>query len=520
MTLLLITVRFLDERYHGLLDREGTPEWPPSPYRLLQALVAGVANRDELLIGPDTLNNRCYSEVGKAIGWLQQLSPPTIVSPKSKIGRTIINFVPNNDGDKKFDRQNRLTARPATATLFLLEPSQKPEVHYVWDISDCNSPPLDRIRDAARSLTSLGWGIDMAFADAKCVDTTHVEQLQGIRWYPKANAWRNEGMLRTPTYDGDNGQCTLCDLRRCHHSAMSRIQHGRPLKAVDKPSMFDRVLYSSIERPVGRPIALFELKNFDGSYYRYSPQRAICLAGMVRHLAIEQMTRLPPPGVADDWVKVYVAGHGNDGSNAHQQISYIPLPSIGHRHADPGIRRVMIAAPFGDDDLLNYIARRLSGLQLVPKDESEFPSGDAPLLVPMRGDNVTRCYTAPSATWYSFTPVILDGHVKRKAESGTTDHAQWISKALERAGIEQPCDFEWSAFSMFSKSLSAHKYDRHKRPQGFLRPSHLKSQTAVHLTIRFHDGTEAKTPVAVPGPIAIGAGRHCGLGTMASPYDA
>ena len=54
MTHLVLTVRFLDDRYHGLLDRGGPPEWPPSPFRLFQALVAGVARRGELVIGPDT----------------------------------------------------------------------------------------------------------------------------------------------------------------------------------------------------------------------------------------------------------------------------------------------------------------------------------------------------------------------------------------------------------------------------------------------------------------------------------
>ena len=48
MTHLLIAVHWLDDRYHGLLDREGPPEWPPSPYRLFQALVAGAARRGEL----------------------------------------------------------------------------------------------------------------------------------------------------------------------------------------------------------------------------------------------------------------------------------------------------------------------------------------------------------------------------------------------------------------------------------------------------------------------------------------
>jgi hypothetical protein len=86
---------------------------------------------------------------------------------------------------------------------------------------------------------------------------------------------------------------------------------------------------------------------------------------------------------------------------------------------------------------------------------------------------------------------------------------------LRQAGIDQPCEFDWSPFSWFSKSYSAHKYDRRKRPQGYIRPSYLLSRSAVHLTLRFHDSTKGKSPVDVPGPIAIGDGRHCGLGALA-----
>src|ERR1700722_17123719 len=115
MTHLLLTVRWLDDRYHGLLDRGGPPEWPPSPFRLFQALVAGVARRGEL-----------DSPIGQSLSWLQKLDPPIIITPKSKTGQAITRFVPNNDGDKKFDRQERLTAKPTIPTLMLLEPHQKP----------------------------------------------------------------------------------------------------------------------------------------------------------------------------------------------------------------------------------------------------------------------------------------------------------------------------------------------------------------------------------------------------------
>lgn len=89
------------------------------------------------------------------------------------------------------------------------------------------------------------------------------------------------------------------------------------------------------------------------------------------------------------------------------------------------------------------------------------------------------------------------------------------------------CDFEWKAFSHSPRSLSSHKYDRNKRPIGYIRPSYLLSQTAVHLQIRFGrreipgDRHSRWIPAEypVPAPLAIGAGRHCGLGIFAAIND-
>jgi len=120
-------------------------------------------------------------------------------------------------------------------------------------------------------------------------------------------------------------------------------------------------------------------------------------------------------------------------------------------------------------------------------------------------DTVSYLYTQPANAWASVTPVILPGHDDHKPEKTR----KLIEKALAQSGIEQPCEFEWSAFSRFPKSLSAHKCDRHKRLTGYIRPDHLRTQTAVHLMLRFNDD------VNVPGPLAVGAGRHCGLGVLA-----
>lgn len=492
MTHLLLTVRWLDDRYHGLLDREGPPEWPPSPYRLFQALVAGVARRGEL-----------DSTLGESLAWLQTLDSPTIVAPRSRPGQVITRFVPNNDGDKKPDRQNRLTRKTSRPTL-MLDP---PEVHYLWQIEMKDEAQARLVCQAARYLTCLGWGIDMAYSDGQLIDIDKIGKLVGVRWYAQKGVMQDSGLLRVPVFDLETKENTLCDLKRAHQSALNRIEHGKPLNTVVKPKVFDRVFYESRERLLGRPSVIFELRNDDDSFFSYSQAKLIHIAGMVRHLAIEAMSKSSPDGVETDWVETYVAGHARPGVKEHRQFSYLPLPSIGHPHADQQIRRVMIAAPLGDDHFLQHLAMLLAGQKLKPLPETKLDHPST--LVCVRNDKVARFYTQPSSTWASVTPVILPGHDDHKPDKTR----KLIKAALRQSGIDQPCEYEWSAFSRFPKSLSAHKYGRDKQLTGYTRPDHLLTQTAVHLTLRFNDDLK------VLGPLAIGAGRHCGLGVFATANE-
>jgi CRISPR-associated protein Csb2 len=169
----------------------------------------------------------------------------------------------------------------------------------------------------------------------------------------------------------------------------------------------------------------------------------------------------------------------------------------------------MIAAPVGDGVWLEHLARRLAGQQLVPQRGVEFGEKRAPSLVRVRQDNVVGKYTGPANVWSSVTPVILPGHDDHKPAKTR----RLIEKALAQSGVEQPCEFEWSAFPRWPKSLSAHKYDKNNKPIGYIRPDHLLTETAVHLTLRFDEG------VRVPGPLSIGAGRHCGFGILAAVTD-
>ncbi len=477
MTLLRITIRWLDDRYHGLLDRDGPPEWPPSPYRLFQALVAGAARAGKL------------DKLTQPLHWLELQTPPIIITPPSKPGQIITRFVPNNDGDKKPDRQDRLTGKTFRPTIML----EAPEVHYLWEC-DAQSRQAEDVMEAARCLICLGWGIDMAYADASLITEEDIGKIAGIRWIPKPDTWRDEGMLRV------NRQGSLNDLRYAHQSALNRIDHGKTLKIVEKPHVFKHVFYASPERPLGRPCIFFVLRDGEGEFFPYPQAKLIHIAGMMRCAAIKAMQDYPPRGINDpkSWVDTFVAGHRN-GNNEHKQFSYVPLPSIGHEHADCDIRRVMIVAPFGEDANLDHLAEQLDGRQLQCEGR-----GAAPRLQRQRGDGVTKQYTEKSATWATVTPIILPGHDDHKPAKTR----KLLETALRQSGIEQPCEFTWSAVPNFKNCLSAYKHDRQGRPIGYFRPDHLAGLTAVHARITFTH------PVA--GPIIIGAGRHCGLGTLAA----
>jgi CRISPR-associated protein Csb2 len=270
--------------------------------------------------------------------------------------------------------------------------------------------------------------------------------------------------------------------------------------------------------PMPRPHTIFKLVDDDYDTVAYHHARLIHVAGMVRHAAIELMSRNPPRDLrgfsSHEWVDQYVAGHLPRGDESdgrsHAQLSYVPLPSTGHAHADPAVRRVMIVAPLGDEAWLDHLTERLDGQPLEPLPGTTLQRGTyLQRILDKRQDGVRDAYTRESRSWASFTPVILPGHDDRKPDKTR----KLILKALAQSGMDQPCQFEWGSFSAFPKSFSAHKYVRDesardgKQPVGYVRPNHLLHQSAVHLRLRFDD--------PVSGPIIIGAGRHCGFGLLA-----
>lgn len=521
---LCITFRFIQPLplFHGRADA-GTPEWPPSPLRVFQALLnaTGMLHRGRPI----------DSEVRSALCTLETIRPH-IVAPEAQPATVgYRSYVPHNQADlvtAAWDRGN-LDANIASHRMekdvrpmrLAFADDGIPAVHYLYSLdmpSDACQRILKVIRPCVRSITALGWGIDQIVADATLLAKTDSAQLEGQPWRPAS--W---GSLRLRVH------CmgTLDALLNRHQKFVNRLVDGN-FTPVPPIAAMDVVPYRRDTDPAPRPYAAFKFVDENDDTVNYPQARLVHIAGMVRHRAIVCMKRFPPGDLRgrdpESWVEEYVAGHQAAAEKAadapHAQFSFVPLQSIGHEHTDPGVRRVIIIAPFGDEAWLAHLAEQLDGELLKPLPNTALPPGtrlQRKSESKQMRDGVLQAYTRESTTWASVTPVILDGHVKKKRiksedgrESEVTNHVELICRALKRAGIEQACEFEWNAFSRFGKSLSAHKYDRDKRPTGYIRPDHLLTQTAVHVTIRFSDALK------VPGPIAIGAGRHCGLGVFAS----
>jgi CRISPR-associated protein Csb2 len=469
--------------------------------RLFQALVAGN--------GPSLGNG---SDIETALCWLESQPPPTVLAPPSKTGVPCPLYVPNNAMDlvaKGWVRGNTEASIAEHRTLKTARPTHLrggDTVHYLWPIAsnDAVSPPVGTLTQAVERMVALGWGMDLVVAQCRVLSSGDATGNGLERWDVAQD--HATSTLRCPVVG------SLDALVERHAAFLNRLADDT-FHPVPPLTAYRAVGYRRPADPISLPTAVFELRHDDGSFCRYSQRKLIHIAGMVRHLAIEAMQRSPPSGVADDWVERYVAGHRDEDAAEHRQFSYLPLPSIGHDYSDQAVRRVMVAAPVGDDAWLKHLAVRLAGKQLKPEPTRNDPFGEQgpPTLMSVYSDKVARRYTAAAKRWASVTPVILPGHNDRK----TAKTRKLIEAALTQSGIEQPCTYEWSAHARFRNSLSAHKYHKDrdtkaKRWQFQDVKEYLQGKTWVHLTLTFDD------ELMVGGPLAIGAGRHCGFGLMAA----
>ena len=180
---LCISVTFLQPTFHGRLGKgeSARPEWPPSPLRLFQAMVAGAAARWGADGGRARLTADSPVAAFRWLGCLTETAPPIILAPRHQSGISYTLSVPNNAMDlvaaawTRGNYSNVGDANPAThRTMKSVRPTHLVDgttVYYLWGLPEPHTREtanhIATLTAAARSIVALGWGIDCAIGDAR-----------------------------------------------------------------------------------------------------------------------------------------------------------------------------------------------------------------------------------------------------------------------------------------------------------------------------------------------------------------
>src|SRR5438105_1310778 len=128
---LCITIRFHDGLFHGRRDG-GEPEWPPSPLRVFQALVAAAAAH--------TNERRALVQAAPMLRWLESQPAPVIVAPAARRGEKYRLYVPDNVGD--LVARSWRKGNPGSIADYRSEKDVQPmhldsegAVHYLWPLT-------------------------------------------------------------------------------------------------------------------------------------------------------------------------------------------------------------------------------------------------------------------------------------------------------------------------------------------------------------------------------------------------
>lgn len=494
---LLISVRFHDGRYHG------TGDWPPSPARLFQALVAAAA-----LPGLDDF--KC-----EALRWLEKLDAPTIVAPVEHKGQNVNLFVPNNDLDAKGGDIRRIAEiRSATKRIRPRLFDAAVPLLYIWRFDD-NESRAKCICDIANCLYQLGRGVDMAWAVGELIDEARTETL--LNDYPGAiyrPSQRGKGLaLDCP----DEGSLASLEIRhKANAHRFTRVNGKTQFANAPKPR-FRAVAYNSPATSL-----LFDLRYTIAPGAPFAPWPLKNAVALVRTLRDGACARLEQHFNGSGVVEKVLIGRNATEADKALRVRIIPLPSIGHIHAHPGIRRVLVEVPPDCPIRVKDMAWAFAGLEVVApvhdEETGEILSSSVEL-VEADDDSMLAHYgvaeEGAARLWRSVTPLALPEDAKRrrinpvnsheevKDGKGHTDEQQYACyaalQALRHAGRrERVVGLRVQREPFFARG---------ERAEAFASGTRFSKRQLWHAEIEFAE--------TVSGPLILGNGRYSGLGLMA-----
>lgn len=489
---LCVAATFLAGRYHG-------KEWPPSPARLFQALVAGAKTG---------VYRQQWSAVEPTLRILERLPAPEIVARNAARLSGYRISVPNNDTDRaakewaagrEFNASGLRTMKEVQPREIDVSGDGKPHVYYFWKLQG-DAADVNPSRKLSSFLHTLGWGVDMAYANAFLADDQYIQTVAAQDGYSQYIPAARGVLHSIPVHGYLDDLCSAYQ-RYCHRHYSSGVD------AFTRARNYGQQPYRRVTAATP-PLATFLLRQLDNASAWFSVPWAFSMrvAAWMRHAVSEA---LRDEGYSEWEVNEYVLGHGSDGH--HRHMSFVPLPSIGGPHADGAVRRVMAVEPAdADGSIAELLQWKLAPSVLHRLLESNGgPRQTAPvcsLAESSRNDAVVSSYlpSAPRRVWHSVTPIILHGHNSLRGKFSLRKTEELLYQAFEKSGYPKP-------FVAEMQFQSAPLWPGAEGALAIRVPEHLRKWPRYHVAVRFRE------PVA--GPVLVGIGRHYGIGLFAAPGE-
>src|SRR5574340_1154116 len=502
MTTLVIHVRLHDGRYHGNGD------WPPSPARLFQALVAGGG-----------LGGLIKNIDREALAWIESQGAPSIGAPPARQRhRGVLFYMPNNDSDSiEGDAAQIAKIRTATKVFrpYIFDASIP--FMYTWSVGQTPDDEKNAmvILSLAERLYQLGRGIDMAWAWGEVFNNGKFDEL--LAAYP--------GQVFRPTA-GNSGFLLACpgvgslESIECRYQAQRRRfryeQSGKSVKVVFRQPPKPRFQTVAYDSPPARQ--LYELHELmgDGKFAPWPLERVCTLIAQLRDGAVERLKRAMPARTAE--IERVLVGRKPNGMNdgpTENRVRFVPLPSIGYVHADRDIRRVLVEVPSSCPIRADDVRWAFSGLKVGDLASSDMHvvliSADDSNFLRHYGMNDDGCHRI----WRTVTPAALPESARRRR----IDPAHKRDKA--KAGVERALEQTRAAAAVCQAlrhadvriAVEAIRVQREPfegkgaRVEAFADSTRFDKHRLWHIEIAF--------AAPLSGPLIIGDGRFLGLGVMA-----
>jgi CRISPR-associated protein Csb2 len=500
MSALVLHVRLHDGRYHG----EG--DWPPSPARLFQALVAGAG-----LGGPIGDAER------KALEWLEVQEAPLVAAPPVRRPRRgVLFYMPNNDSDAIAGDPLRMPKIRTATKIFqpYLFDATVPFV-YAWPLAGdaADDGRARAICSLVERLYQLGRGIDMAWAWGEVLDN---RDLDGLLARHPGHLFRPSAGSSTTTLPSPcPGSLESIERRyRAFGERFRYVEDGKTVKVVFRRPPGPRFHLVSYDSPPSRQ--LYELRDptAKAAFAPWPLTRMSSLVVRLRDGAAERLNGALPARKAE--IERVLVGRKPDGTNdgpPEHRVRIIPLPSIGHVHADREIRRVLIevppTCPVSDAD----VHWAFSGLDVADIETGEIQA----VFTRTDDEGFLRHYAVDDRrrVWRTVTPAALPEDARRrridparKRDEAKAGPERAMEQARAAAAVCQALRHAGVRAGVESIRVQREPFDANgARVEAFAGGTRFVKERLWHVELAF------EAPVS--GPLVIGDGRFLGLGVMA-----